>query len=166
MTRTTMPLKSHVQRYWWTKTDGGYRFESNLFRDYPFHATSIKLWGEHGNAPVCFACCMSTGADGDSYVWLGRGHLVASAYGGSNELHNLVPLCQRCNGAMGRAPDRDTAVEWMVLRQQWTDYLADIDAVTPSHVPDWRVIVDAGMGIDYTPHSFVAKYGQESRNHR
>ena len=161
--KASLPSLARIQRHWWEVVDGKHRFQVELFPNHWFHGERVALWGEGGRAPVCFACCMSTGEGGTTSMWLHRGHIVAETYGGHSEVDNLVPLCARCNGAMPRLTSRADSLAWMEDREYWDDYLDRIDASTPPGTPRHRVVMDAALGRDWTPGAFARHYARPTK---
>lgn len=90
--RNHMPSLQQIVSYW-----SGLE---NLYNIFPLLKSSWIGWGE----PFCFKCGWL--APGDLYVyedwrgargWLQRAHLRDASCGGSNDLFNLVPLCDLCH---------------------------------------------------------------------
>lgn len=156
--KRSAPTLAQIEHYWWEDVDGSPRFQLELFG--AMHGLRVASEGHHGDAHVCFACCMSPGPGEPIDRWLHRGHIVAETYGGTVDLWNMVPLCARCNLAMPRLESREASIEWMEDRELWSSYLARIDAATPEHVDPLQVIVDAQRGRDWTPEAFAAHYAR------
>lgn len=151
-----LPTLKRITAYWLEEAGGASRIESELF-GYD-HAADVQWWARGGLSPVCFGCLMTTGEGGPTSLWMHRGHLVAEVCGGTADLSNLVPICARCNGDMPRFADRASAVDWLAGRQTWSEYLAQIDAVTPRDVDNTEVIADACWGRSWSPLRFVREF--------